>query len=244
MVTTFSTKLQSINKLATNVYLFKFDYPTESNWTYKAGQYMIFHLPIIENGHPARRLYSIFSTPSDKKTLDFIIEIIPHGLGSGFISKIKPNDTITMQGPAGVFSIKESNNDIIMLATGTGIAPMYSMIKEVLAKNIATQKIILFWGLKYKTDIYLKDQFDELQTKYPNFKYSICLSRDSDVIEGAYLLKGRITCGLEKLKDIKTNLSNFDFYLCGSPHIVESLRIDLTTQGVPPERIYFEKFTF
>ncbi|KKQ36607.1 MAG: hypothetical protein US54_C0062G0002 [Candidatus Roizmanbacteria bacterium GW2011_GWA2_37_7] len=274
MLITHTATILKKQQLADTVWLLSFSYPDDPAWTFHAGQYMIFHLPVTENGHPARRLYSIASTPSQKDALDFIIELVPGGLGSEYIAKIQEGDTVTMQGPAGVFIFKPSKRDAVMLATGTGIAPMYSMIADRVTYTVKreTPNIFLFWGLKYKKDIYLKKELDLLVQENPNFQYSICLSREEHVDE-THCMKGRITQGLEILTSIPivahfANISSqneltsvytrsilkckgykgqqliteFDFYLCGSPHIVEALREDLTNKGVPKEQIYFEKF--
>lgn len=252
MLLTYTAILKTKKELASQVYLLQFSYPKDNNWTFQAGQYMIFHLPILENNHPIRRLYSIASPPSQKNTLDFVIELVSGGLGSEYIAYMKEEDIITIQGPAGIFTFKPSERDIIMLATGTGIAPIYSMIADRAtclpadeAGNVKREAphMYLFWGLKYKKNIYLKEQLDVLVQKNPNFQYSICLSREERV-DDVLCLKGHVTNGLEKLKtDGRRPLTNYDYYLCGNPHVIESLRENLKNNGVPKEQIYFEKFT-
>jgi len=244
MLITCTAILKSKKEIAPNVLLLQFSYPNDEQWSFQAGQYMIFHLPIEEKGHPARRLYSIASPPSQKDSLDFIIEIVPGGLGSAFIQKMNEGDSLTMQGPAGIFILKPSERDIVMLATGTGIAPLYSMIQEISNSKIQNPNINLFWGLKYGNDIYLKQELDKLADDHPNFQYSICLSREEKKINDARCLKGRITNGLEStIENCKLKIENFDYYLCGSPHVIESLRTDLESKGVPKSQVYFEKFT-
>ncbi|PIZ63070.1 hypothetical protein COY16_02785 [Candidatus Roizmanbacteria bacterium CG_4_10_14_0_2_um_filter_39_13] len=244
MLITCSAILKSKKEIAPQVFLLQFRYPTDADWSFQAGQYMIFHLPVQEKGHPARRLYSIASAPSQKDTLDFIIEIVPGGLGSSFIQEMNEGDSITMQGPAGMFTFKNSERNIVMLATGTGIAPMYSMLKEILPPlhEQSQQKIHLFWGLKYKQDMYLKKELDDLADAHPNFDYSICLSRESTSPD-ARCLTGRVTHGLHKLfNEGADSKSHFDYYLCGSPHVIEALKEELQTNDVPKEQIFFEKF--
>lgn len=244
MLITYTAILKTKKEVAPQVFYLQFSYPTDLNWSFQAGQYMIFHLPTMESGHPTRRLYSIASAPSQKDTLDFIIEMVPGGVGSMYIEKMNEGDTINLQGPAGIFTYKPSDREIIMLATGTGIAPMYSIIQEISNSKIQNPNINLFWGLKYGKDIYLKQELDKLADENPNFQYSICLSREEKNIDDARCLKGRITNGLEStIENCKSKIDNFDYYLCGSPHVVESLRSDLEAKGVPKNQVYFEKFT-
>jgi len=244
MLITYTAILKSKKEVAPQVFHLQFSYPTDLNWSFQAGQYMIFHLPTMESGHPVRRLYSIASAPSQKDTLDFIIEMVPGGIGSIYIENMCEGDSITMQGPAGIFTLKPSERDIVMLATGTGIAPMYSMTREILlAPHSLQREIHLFWGLKFKKDMYLKNELDVLADAHPHFNYSVCLSREKESID-AHCLVGRVTIGLQKLIEKNSDLkTNFDFYLCGSPHVVEALKEELLKYDVPKAQIYFEKFT-
>ena len=244
MLITYTAILKTKKEIAPRVFHLQFSYPTDVNWSYQSGQYMIFHLPSLENEHPVCRLYSIASAPSQKNSLDFIIEIVPGGIGSSYIENMNEGDSITMQGPAGIFTLKTSDRDIVMLATGTGIAPMYSMIQEISNSKNQNPNIYLFWGLKYGKDIYLKQELDKLADENPNFQYSICLSREEKNIDDARCLKGRVTKGLENLTtDDLRPTTDFDYYLCGSPHVVESLRSDLEAKCVPKNQVYFEKFS-
>ena len=245
MLTTYTAILKTKKEIAPEVFYLQFSYPTDINWSFQAGQYMIFHLPTMESRHPVRRLYSIASAPSQKDTLDFIIEMVPGGIGSSYIENMSEGDSITMQGPAGIFTLKTSERDIVMLATGTGIAPMYSMIADRVTYNAkrGTPHIYLFWGLKFKKDIYLKNELDALADANPHFNYSICLSREKESSD-ARCLVGRVTIGLQKLIEKNSDLkTNFDFYLCGGTHVVEALKEELLKYDIPKAQIFFEKFT-
>jgi len=245
MLITYTAILKTKKEVAPQVFYVQFSYPTDPSWSFQAGQYMIFHLPVQEKGHHARRLYSIASAPSQKDTLDFIIEMVPGGIGSLYVENMGEGDSITMQGPAGIFTLKPSERDIVMLATGTGIVPMYSMIADRVTYNAKREvpHIYLFWGLKFKKDIYLKNELAILAAAYPHFHYSICLSREKEST-ATHCLVGRVTIGLRKLIEKTDNLkTNFDFYLCGDPHVVEALKEELQKNDVPKEQIFFEKFT-
>lgn len=241
MLITYQATLLEKTEIAPEIQLLKFSYPDQGEWTYKAGQYMIFHIPKQENGHPARRLYSIASSPLEKDHLDFVIEIIPGGLGSTFAKELRVGEKATLQGPAGLFTYKESDRDIIFLATGTGIAPIYSMIKTLLETNAVDGKQLkLFWGMKYKKDLYLMDELTELAEKYDSFSMKICLSREEKA-DMPYCFIGRVTHGLEEMKE--GTMDNYDFYMCGGPKVVESLKEYLASKSIPLNQVHFEKFT-
>ena len=183
-----------------------------------------------------------------------------------------------MQGPAGIFIHKQSENDVVMLATGTGIAPIYSIIYTQLSTSYppATPKrsfggrgklqdtsykkqatnYYLFWGLKYKQNIYLKSELDELASKNPNFQYKICLSQEIDISD-PNCMKGRVTHGYQIFSESyppatpkrsfggrgKLQVTSCDYYICGGKHIVDSLREYLSEKNIPKTQIHFEKFT-
>lgn len=241
MLITYQATLLEKTEIAPEIYLLKFSYPDQADWTYKAGQYMIFHIPKEEKGHPARRLYSIASSPLEKDHIDFVIEIIPNGLGSMFIKELPVGEKTTLQGPAGLFTYKESDKDNVFLATGTGIAPIYSMIKTLLETDSASGKQLqLFWGMKYAKDLYLMKELQELAEKYENFSLKICLSREEQS-DNPHCMIGRVTHGLEAMEEGTWN--NYNYYICGGPNVVESLKEYLASKNIPRDQVHFEKFT-
>lgn len=267
MIITYQAKLLSKTKLAPEVDLFKFSRPPDNNWTFKAGQYMIFHVP-SKDEHPVRRLYSIASPPHQQETVDFVIEYVPNGLGSTYLSGLKVGEEATLQGPAGVFTMKETDRDKIFLATGTGVAPMKSMIESILLlpqtsqethqegfllqrlQHLSKQKrLYLFWGMKTCEDMYFLDEFKSLAEKYDHFKFKYCFSRETDLFtkmkdDVKHTISGRVTVGLEELlTNYDLKVTDFDYYLCGAHPVVEALRQYLSDKKVPKEQVIFEKFT-
>lgn len=240
MIITYEGKLLEKKEISQNIFYLKFDYPKEKDWDYKAGQYMIFHIPVGEE-RAQRRLYSIASSPENKNTLDFIIEIIPNGVGSEFVNKLRIGGKAKLQGPAGLFTLKEMEKDIVFLATGTGIAPMYSMLNSGILKE-KSKKFTLLWGMKKKEDLYLVEEFEKLAKENENFNYEICLSREEDMSESDFK-KGRITDWLENTLESRERLQKSFYYLCGGKHVVESLKDFLSDLGIEKDSVHFEKFT-
>lgn len=248
MILTYQSKLIKKTIIAPHIYHLQCSLPENPDWSYKAGQYMIFHVPQTD-GHPVRRLYSIASPPSQKSSIDFIIEMVPNGIGSKYVESLKENDMITLQGPAGIFTHRATNRPSIYLATGTGIAPMYSMIHDFLNNQENPQPLYLFWGLKTCEDLYIDNDLTALAKSHPQFYLRTCFSRLEDLsqVKGSvrgYTELGRVTVGLERLLSTKnTPAAQYDYYLCGSKHVVEALREYLQAAAVPKEQVFFEKFT-
>lgn len=267
MLITYTAKLLSKRELCKNIYYFSFSYPDDPNWTYKAGQYMIFHIP-QKATHAARRLYSMASPTYQKSSLDFVIEMVPNGIASTYLSNLDIGGTVTLQGPAGIFVMKESPRPIIFLATGTGIAPIRSIIESLLnkptssdivqqetqlldrLKHLSSQKrLYLFWGLKYCKDIYFLEEFKKLMNQHQHLYFKFCLSRQEKINDVPMdfqkdTVLGRVTKGLEDLLiDRDLNNKDFDYYLCGGDKVVQALREYLAERGIPKEQVMFEKFT-
>ena len=250
MFTTYHSKLLERSSLVTSVDKFIFTRPDNPDWAFQAGQYMIFHIPQAEN-HAARRQYSISSPPSQKNHLEFIIEYVPNGIASTYLPQMKIGALLTMQGPAGVFIYRPYPRNAVYLATGTGIAPMLSIIPDQLNNQNFSQNIYLYWGLKNLKDIYYLDYLINLKNTHPGrFEFSICLSRETELESQLkqelmpFFILGHVNLGVETLlAKLQTAHNAFDYYLCGGKHVVESLREYLAGKGVPKEQVAFEKFT-
>lgn len=233
MLQIFKTKLSRKIKLTSNVFLFHFDILDNKKLNFKAGQYVILKIK------DKTRLYSIASSQDKKDSFELIVEIILNGVGSTYFRNLKVGDISEFQAPAGVFTLRKNNENTIFLATGTGIVPIRSILRNV---NYSKQ-IYLFWGLKTLKDIYLLNEFKKLSEKHKNFHFKICVSREKDLLKiddenKKHFSLGRVSEELNKLN----NLNTFCFYLCGSIIIVESLKQELIKKGINENNIVSEKF--
>jgi Na+-transporting NADH:ubiquinone oxidoreductase subunit F len=244
MLTTFRTKLVSKKELAPEVFLYRFELVEPTTVEFKAGQYLMLLCP-QKDSYPLRRMYSIASPASQKNSFDLIVEIIPNGVGSNYFLAMKENDEVQFQGPAGMFTLHGSSPNRIFLATGTGIAPMISMLDEIYTSRNTDGTNQLFWGVPYIKDHYMLSDLISLKEKNSNFFFSISVSRERNLDslngEKEYFKLGRITKTLDE-KYGNTFPKDVDFYLCGGRTVVESLRQYLAEKNVPKERIIFEKF--
>ena len=230
--------------------IFRFQLIEPDQFTFSAGQYMMLLVP-QPDGLYLRRLYSIASSTEDKKTFELLIKLVEGGAAGEYLKNIKVGDSITFNGPAGIFTLKESPRKKILMATGCGIAPIRSILLSNSEFKIQNSEFYLFWGMKHYDEIYLLEELMQLTNKNGNSNFFLCLSREQnkEKIPAEYkdnVLLGHIDQGLEQvlsanfLKD--TNLANYDYYLCGSRTVIESQRLYLAQKGIPKEQIFFEKF--
>ena len=237
MLLTYKTILSKKSQLNSNTYLYHFNLIEPKEIIFKPGQYVMLKVPSDKG--PVSRLYSIASPNSNRNSFELIIGMVPGGLASNYLFSLKEKTEVIFQGPAGMYGMRENEKEKIFLVTGTGIAPILSMIKS--EYKISNVKYQIFWGLKNYEDVYL---FNELK----KFNIKICLSREQNLniipeVDRKYFQIGHVDTCLEKqILDTKYSILNTDFYLCGGRLIVESLKQFLLAKGIPLENIIFEKF--
>lgn len=250
MIKSFQAALTKRIELTHDMTLFSFEIVSDS-LEFLAGQYVIMMVK-MKNGEMARRLYSISSESQNKKGFDLLVKLIPNGVASTYLDGLKTGETALFQGPAGVFTMNDADSakPKVFLATSSGIAPIYSMLKSKILAGTTDENWYLFWGVRTAKDLYWVKEFEELKQKNPQFNYVFCLSRETTIspesMPSACVL-GRIDAALQKtiLQAIKGNtemINGFEYYICGGIEAVDSLRQSLLSEGVEKKQIHFEKF--
>lgn len=143
------------------------------------------------------------------------------------------------RGPFGDFVLDEhSQRDIVMIATGTGISPIRSMLMHLLEQR-SSRRLRLFFGLRHESDLFYTDLLRGLQAHYPGVESRIILSRaDPCQWSGP---RGRVTDLIERqvtARDAETS----EVYICGGRPMIESCVEKLTTLGFAEDRVVYERF--
>ncbi len=238
MINQYQTKLIEKKPLNSSTFLFKFQLINPPTIDFQTGQYLFLKID------GKTRLYSIASPSSLKNQVEFVIEMVEGGVASTYLSNLSPGDRVMWYGPAGQFTLKKDELSPIFLATGTGIAPIRSMILSNIKKDDFS--VNLFWGLKNFSDLYFVDDFLSLKEKFPKkFNFVYCLSREERLISQYqsfqnHFFFGHIQDYLEK--NFKEDFLKRNFYLCGSRGVVEALKVYLKEKGVNESNIVFERF--
>jgi len=250
MIKSFQATFTKQTKLTDDMSLFSFEIVNDT-LEFLAGQYVIMMVKLA-NGEIVRRLYSISSESQNTKGFDLLVKLIPNGVASTYLGSLKVGETASFQGPAGVFTMKDSDSakPKIFLATSSGIAPIYSMLRSKILSGVTAEKWYLFLGVRTAKDLHWVKEFEELKQKNPMFQYVFCLSRETELFHETMphaCVLGRIDSSFQKtiLEAMKGNvqaLNGFEYYICGSVDVVESLRQSLLTEGVEKKNIRFEKF--
>ncbi len=201
--------------------------PPELTW--RAGQFLSIRCGAAAEPNPARRSYSIASSPERRDGFELLVKLLPGGLGSALFAGLRPGDDIHFTGPMGFFVCDLAHaGDAVFCVTGAGIAAALPMIHDALARPAEKGRVRLLWGMRDERELYWLERLDAIDQ--PRFSYELCLSRPSPDWRGR---RGRINGHV--LAELP-GLSKPVFYLVGNGAMVRELRAGLLAAGVDRKR--------
>lgn len=233
------SRVLSIDRPAPDVAIVRLQLPANQNLQYHAGQYVEF---ILQGG--ARRSYSMANAPHDLGTPPAIELHIRHMPGGRFTDHVfgamKPRDILRVEGPFGSFFLREdSTKPIVLLASGTGFAPIKAIVEHMRMKG-SDRPAVLYWGCRRKADLYLNDWCERAAAEMPKLRYVPVLSEPA--AEEAWT--GRTGFVHEAVMADLPDLSGHQVYACGAPVMVDSAQRDFVARcGLPAEEFYADAFT-
>ncbi len=206
---------------------------------FRAGQYIQLEAPRYEKStQPEFRAFSIASGPGRTDGLDLVITRAPQGLVALYVHDyLKEGQELLVRGPYGDFFLRESDRDILMIATGSGMAPIRSILFQMEAEKIG-RKTLFFFGGRSPNDLFFTDELKRWEEVLPDFRFLPVLSRtpDGGAWEGE---RGRVT---DLIRKHVPEGAAMDVYICGAPAMVESSLEELVKKGIPPDRMFYDKF--
>lgn len=221
-----------VKKLAGDFYHVRFDLISPDTISFFSGQYVMFRIGPPKGNHTM----SLVSLPSDVHAIEILQSVAPMGQGSKWVLTLNPGVPVSFLGPVGKFVMPtDTGRQKVFVATGCGIAPFRSMIGNYLAAG-GTAHTILYWGLRYETDLFWQEEFENLARAHTDFGYHVTLSKPTDGWRGQ---KGRVTDHV--IAETK-NLADSEFYLCGNREMIVEVRQQLTAARVPADQIFTETF--
>jgi NAD(P)H-flavin reductase len=230
----FRAKVIAVRQLTHDVRQLDFRLIEPSAITFKAGQFVSFEVQDARTGRTVTRPYSIASPPSSSNTISLLLNLVPNGPGSTYLFGLREGDETTFAGPAGHFYLRDDpGRDLLLVATGTGIAPFRSMLLAN-AERAVPSRARLFWGLRNQRDIYYQDELTRLSREVPGTSHIITLSQPAPGWTGA---SGRVTKLIEReIHDVK----RLAVYLCGNSGMITEVTGIIQTKGLCP--IFREKY--
>ncbi len=225
-----------IEKLNHDVLRLYLKLPTTERLQFLAGQYIDI---LMQDGK--HRSFSLANAPHDDEFLELHIRHYEGGLFSEFaFNHLREKTLLRIEGPLGTFFLnEESDGPIIMVAGGTGFAPVKSIIEHVRHKQLQRQ-IHLYWGARSKEDLYLHELACKWAGNNSNLNYMPVLSDP----HAADRWKGRTGLVHEAVLVDFTDLSGHEVYTCGPPPMVHAVRDTFLQRGLTTEYIYSDSFEF
>ena len=233
------SRVVSIDKPAPDVAILKLQLPANDPFQYRAGQYVEF---ILRDG--SRRSYSMATAPhevGDKPAIELHVRHLPGGKFTDHVfGAMKEKDILRVEGPFGSFFLREdSDKPLILLASGTGMAPIKAIVEHMIWKG-SERKAVLYWGCRSKVDLYLNDWAEDATRRLPNLRYVPVLSEPKAEDDW----RGRTGLVHQAVMHDHPDLTNWQVYACGAPIMVESAERDFVARsGLPDDEFYADSFT-
>jgi len=229
----------SLVRASHDVMVLRLQLPTSDVFKYHAGQYVEF---LLRDGD--RRAYSMANAPhtqADNPSVELHVRYMPGGKFTEHVfGAMKEKEILRVEGPYGSFFLREdSNKPMVLLASGTGFAPIKALIEHMQFKGI-TRPAVLYWGGRRPADLYMHDWVQAKVAEMPNLKYipvvSDALPEDQWSGRTGFVHKAV----LEDFPD----LSAHQVYACGAPIVVDSARAEyIALAGLPAEEFFADSFT-
>jgi ferredoxin-NADP reductase len=222
---------------------------------FAAGQFVSM-LAMDAAGKLQTRAYSIASAPR-RNEFDLCVNRVEGGFFSNLLCDLEEGEGLKFHGPHGYFLLRQPLTDSILIATGTGVAPMLGFVQALFPESGAEaggeREIWLVYGTRYAADIYYRAYFEKIAVAHPNFHYTATLSRPDDEWQGA---SGYVQEFVEKIAtehaaridaDAAPTVAegagfNIHAYICGLNEMVSANRETLKKIGWQRKQIVFERY--
>ena len=200
---------------------------------------------------PVLRAYSMASYPEEKGIIMLNVRIaspppskpnVPPGQMSSFIFNLKPGDKVVISGPYGEFFARDTDNEMVFIGGGAGMAPMRSHIFDQLKRIKSKRKISFWYGARSLRESFYNEEFDELAEKNKNFTWHLALSepQQEDDWDGPTGFIHQVL--LDNYLKNHPAPEDCEYYLCGPPMMNDAVLNMLDNLGVEPENILFDDF--
>lgn len=240
-------RVNELEQLADDVMRVKLQLPATEKFVFQAGQYIDL---LLKDGK--RRSYSMGNAPHQEGPIELHIRHMPGGVftdslfggndadGNAKPPTVKVRDILRLEGPLGTFFLREEDpRPVVMLASGTGFAPIKAIIEHIIAKGW-TRPISLYWGGRRPKDLYLNALAQSWAQVLPDFKYIPVISDALPDDNWA----GRTGFVHQAVMQDLPDLSGHTVYACGAPIVIESARRDFAAQcGLPEDAFFADSFT-
>ena len=235
-IRTMPCRVERIDRAAHDVVILYLKLPTGERLQFLAGQYIDI---LLKDGK--RRSFSLANAPHDDQFLQLHIRNTPGGAFSRLVfEELKERAILRFEGPLGTFFLREdSDKPIVLVAGGTGFAPIKAIIEHALHHEL-DRPMVLYRGVRSLRDLYLPELPSRWQQEHPNFTYIPVLS--DPLPEDAW--QGRTGLVHQAVLDDFASLAGYQVYACGAPAMTDIARKTFVEQrALPDDEFYCDAFT-
>jgi stearoyl-CoA 9-desaturase NADPH oxidoreductase len=209
--------------------------------TFRAGGHLTLQLRIA--GRPVERTYSLSSAPRSDGLISITVKRVAGGQVSNWLADtLRPGSVLTLSDPRGEFVLPRAiPQRLLMLSAGSGVTPVMSMLRQLVADGSATEVVFLHFA-RSPRDIIFRDELDRIAQSHPNIRVAFCVEaaggNDAEAWFGA---QGRFCAQL--LEETAPDFRTLDTYLCGPPAFMRNVVQVLEAESADLSKLRFERFS-
>ncbi|WP_237171281.1 FAD-binding oxidoreductase [Pandoraea pulmonicola] len=225
-------RVLSVDRVSGDVSVVQLQLPPDSGFRFAPGQYIDV---VLRDG--TRRSYSMANQPGEDGHVELHVRAVPGGRFSQHVyQRLKPRDLLRVEGPFGSFLLNPTRLPVVLVASGTGYAPIASFLRSH-HDALQARGVAFYWGGHREADLYAIDEMRRWEATSENFRFVPVLSSPEDSWRGR---TGFVHLAVQE--DIP-DLSAFEVYACGNPLMIEAARTSFVAKsGLAPDRFFSDAF--
>lgn len=229
-----------VRDLTYDIKQFRFELKEPDRMSFIPGHYVQVLCPAYEGSdEEVYRAYSISSGPSDEGFIELIVRLVPNGICTTYLFEHqKVGDPVRLNGPYGEFRLLKTDAPIVFVAGGSGMAPIHSMLHEMVRTG-SDRQATYYFGVNTLRDLFFVEEMKAFEAKLPGFRFVPVLAMPEE--NNGW--KGEIGLVTEALDRNLDHAEPYEAYLCGSPGMIDASVKVLIGHGVPAEKIFYDKFS-
>ncbi len=236
IIKTLPCRVARLEKLAPDVMRLLLKLPQNERLQYLAGQYIDI---LLKDGR--RRGFSLANAPSQDALLELHVRHVPGGMFSGHVfTAMQERALLRFEGPLGTFFVREERDGpIILMAGGTGFAPMKAILEQLFHAQ-SRRSVHLYWGARARVDLYLHELVEDWARTHDTFRYTPVLSEPRPEDEW----RGRVGYVHAAVAADHPDLSGYEVYASGPPQMIEAARAVFPGHGLGADAFFSDAFDY
>lgn len=228
-IQTIPCKVASFKYVTDDIIVIDLRFPPTIKFDYRPGQYIDLDFKGI------KRSYSIANARENESVIELHIRKVIDGKMSNLLfNGLKENQLMRLEGPKGTFFVRENKKTLVLLATGTGIAPIKAIVENLLSENDC-RNIFIYWGMQYEKELYCSSLF-ELSEKHEHIKFRPVLSKEVSKKHLNGYVQSAVCNDFDSLQDVEV-------YACGAINMINEAREMFIKHQLPIDAFFSDAFT-